>query len=182
MQIVSPVHAHRSLLETIPAQCDAREHPYFFESAIMFVVVKVIRTGIIGDVQIRPAVAIVITPDDAQAVVAICILHSSFLRDIFKRAITTIVEKKIRLSQHPPGAALNQNAFEAAVLLVTAEGRQMIHIKVNIAGNVQVYTPVAVVIGPGRAGAESTNSQASFLSDIFKLAVPQVVVEPITFK
>src|SRR5580704_3610240 len=39
---------------------------------------------------------------------------------------------------------------------------------------------VAIVVSPGRAGAESSRSHTSFVCDVFKLAVAQVVIQRIS--
>ena len=60
----------------VAAESDAGKHAYFFKSSVVFVVIKVIRAGVVGYVQVGPAVVVVVAPDHAQAVVAVYVFHA----------------------------------------------------------------------------------------------------------
>ena len=79
VQIVAPVHAHRALRLAIAAERDARKHAHFFEGSVVLVVIQIVRAGVIGDVQIGPAVVVVVAPDHPQSVIVVDIVHSGFL-------------------------------------------------------------------------------------------------------
>ena len=145
----------------------------------MFVVVEVIRAGIVGDIQVGPAVVVVIAPDHAQAVVFVGVVDAGFLGNFFKRAIAAIVKQQVGFAQHAPRAALHRDSLEAAVLLIFAEVGQFVHVEMHVAGDEQVHMAVAVVVAPGRAGAESSRHHSCLIRDIFKLAVAQVVIQRI---
>ena len=68
-------------------------------------------TAIVGNNEIGPAIVVVIGPRRAEAVVPDLIVHSGFYGDFFKRAIATIVVKKIALAFESPGAALYLQSF-----------------------------------------------------------------------
>ena len=143
----------------------------------MLVVIEVVRAGIVGDVQIGPTVVIVIAPDRAQAVVFVGIVDACLFGNFFKRAVAAIVKEQVGFPEHAPGSALHRDSLEAAVLLVLAEVRQFIHVKVNVAGDEKIYVSVTIVVSPGRAGAEAARGHAGFIRDIFKLAVAQIVIQ-----
>ena len=82
--------------------------------AVVIVVVQIIRAGIVRDVEIGPAVVIVIAPDHAEAVILAGVAHAGLLRDFFERAIAAIVIEQVRLAGHAPGAALHHDAAEPA--------------------------------------------------------------------
>ena len=143
----------------------------------MLVVVEVIRTGVVGDVQVGPSVIVVVAPDHSQPVVAVYIFHARFLRNFLEGAVAAIVEEQVRFADHAPGAALDQDSLEAAILLVAAEGGQVVHIEMHVARNVEVHEAVAIVVGPGGSGAEAAGGHAGFVGDVFKFAIAQVAVE-----
>src|SRR5436190_5779125 len=63
--IIRRVNAHASLLFAVGAVGGAGLGTNFRESALAVVVVKHARGGIVGDVKIEAAVAVVVEPDDA---------------------------------------------------------------------------------------------------------------------
>ena len=54
---------------------------------------------------------------------------------------------------------------------------RVVHIEMNVARNVQVDEPVAIVVGPGRAGAEAAGGDSGFFGDIFESAIAQVAIK-----
>src|SRR6202043_4030688 len=101
-----------------------------------------------------------------------------FFGDVLEGAITAIVKQVVAFARHPPGSALHQYALEAAEFFVAAEGWQMVHIHVGIAGHEQVHVAVAIIIAPRGAGGKAGNSAKSgLLCDIFKLAVAESSIE-----
>jgi len=59
-RIVSPVHAHRTLLHAVAAQRHSGEQAYVFKGAVVFVVVEKIWACIVRDVEVGPAVVVVV--------------------------------------------------------------------------------------------------------------------------
>ncbi len=47
----------------------------------------------------------------------------------------------------------------------------------GVAGNEQVDVAVAVVVAPGGTGHEAAAADTGFVSDVFKLAVAEIVVQ-----
>ena len=90
------------------------------------------------------------------------------------------MEEQVRFADHAPGAALYKDSLEAAIFLITAEGWQMVHVKVDVARNVEVHEAVAVVVGPGRSGAEAGGGHAGFVGDVFKFAISQVAIKRVS--
>ncbi len=90
------------------------------------------------------------------------------------------MKEQVRFADQAPGAALHQDSLETAILLVAAKGRQMVHVEVNVSGNIQVYEAVAIIVSPGRAGAESARGHTGFVGHVLKFAISQVAVERIS--
>src|SRR5260370_40620010 len=97
--------------------------------------------------------------------------------NLFERAIAPVVVEQVGFPLQTPRPALHQHAAKAAELLIAAQLRQLVHIDVDITRYEQIHVAVAVVISPSRVQAQSSSANARFFGDIFKLAVPQVVVE-----
>src|SRR6185437_4535789 len=55
----------------------------------------------------------------------------------------------------------------------------MMNVGVHVSRDKKVQVAVAVVVSPGRANAEAAAGDSRFLSDIFELAVPRVLVEDV---
>ncbi len=56
----------------------------------------------------------------------------------------------------------------------------MVHVEVDVARNVQIDESVAIVVGPGCAGAEAARGHSGFVGDVFKFAVAQVAIERVS--
>ena len=65
MIVVAEIDAHRTVGVPFAAQRRTSEHAHIRERAIVIVVVQIIWSGIVRDIQIGPAVIVVIAPYDA---------------------------------------------------------------------------------------------------------------------
>src|SRR6266542_5164778 len=59
---VAKINAHRSFLLPIPAQRRPREQSHFLEGAVMLIVIEIVRSGIVGDIEVRPAIIVIVRP------------------------------------------------------------------------------------------------------------------------
>ena len=115
----------------------------------MFVVVEVVRAGVVGDVEVGPVVVVVVGPHALHAEVMIGIVDPGFLGNVFERAVAAIAEEKIGFARQSPGAALDGDAAKLAGLVVTAEHRQLVDVDEDVARDEQVDKSVAIEIAPG---------------------------------
>src|SRR5437868_3885658 len=115
----------------------------------MVVMVKIVRTSVVGDVQIRPAVIVVIGPDSLHSEVVIGIVHARCFRNILESAISTVTEQEIRFARQSPGTTLHHDAPEAAKLVVTAEFRQLVNVDKDVSGHKKINVPIAIKVAPG---------------------------------
>src|SRR6516225_10621659 len=116
MIVVAKIHSHRSLSAAVTAQRASAEHAHVSERSIVIVAVKVVRRGVVGHIQIRPAVIVIVAPHRTKAVIQVGVVHARLLGHILKGSVTTIAKEKMALSNHSPGAALHGNALEMAKL------------------------------------------------------------------
>ena len=77
--VIAPSHAHRSERLTFTVQRNASDHCLVTERPIAIVVKEMIRSGVIGDEKIGPAVVVVVTPGCPQSVIFFGIVDTGFL-------------------------------------------------------------------------------------------------------
>ena len=143
----------------------------------MLVVVEKIGPGVVGHVQIRPAVVIVIAPHGPEPVAVPGIVNPSFLGDLFERTIAAVSKKQVAFAFHAPGTALHQNAFVAAEFFVAAKFRELIHIQMDVPRHKEVDVAVVIVISPGCPGHKAAPPHSGFICHIFEFAISQTAVE-----
>src|SRR6266404_4660739 len=176
---VAEINPHRSFLLPITAQRRPGEQSHFLKRTVVFIAIEIIRAGIVGDIQIRPAIIVVIRPHSLHPEIVRRIVDSGFLGDILKRSVSSIAKQEIGFSRQSPGATLDRYAAELACLFVTAELRQFVDVYIHVTGNKEIYITIAVEVTPCRSRAEAANLQAGFLGHVFELAVPEVAVKNI---
>src|SRR5215468_2833694 len=76
---VAEIDPHRPQLLAVRAERGSRKKPRFFERAIVPVVIKEIRAGVICYIKIWPPVVVVVRPDSLHAEAMVRIIYSSFL-------------------------------------------------------------------------------------------------------
>src|SRR5438445_13812725 len=99
----------------------------------MLVVVQVIGAGIVGHIEIGPAVVVIVRPYPLHSEVMIRIIHSGLLGHVFKSSISAVAKKKVGLARKPPRAALHWNPAEPACLFVASKLWKLVCIDVNVA-------------------------------------------------
>ena len=178
VQVVAERDAHAALLGAVFADRDAGRKRHLLERPILVVAVQKIRRRIVRDVQVRPPVAVVIEPGDAEPEVAVRIGHARLLRYVGEVAVAVVVKENIRFARKSARAALHG---DAAVLarLVPAEIRQMIEIDFDVAADEQIEPAVPIVIGEAAACGPAPGGHTGLLGDVRERAVMVVAVEPI---
>src|SRR5437868_14824345 len=79
MVVVPDSNTHRSLLGTVFTNSGTGFEAYICEFAISIVAVKVVRSGIIGDIHVRTASIIEICPHHSHTVIAGWVIHAGAL-------------------------------------------------------------------------------------------------------
>ena len=90
------------------------------------------------------------------------------------------MKEQVRFAEHSPRTALHRDSLEAAVLLILPEVGEFVHVEVHVSRDEQINVAVSIVVGPSRAGAESSACHACFVCDIFEFAVAQVVIQGVS--
>src|SRR5713101_9186757 len=98
----------------------------------MFIVIEQVGLAIIRDVEIGPAIVVIVCPDRLQAVVMVWIVNASLLGNIFKGAVATIAEQVVGFSWKSAGSTLHHDSSIPAELIVAAKFRQMVDINENV--------------------------------------------------
>jgi len=90
----------------------------------------------------------------------------------FEGAVAAIVIEEIAFGLEAPGAALHQNAFEAAEF-VAAELGEIVHVEMRIAGDRKDRRKPSGRSHPSGAGHEAAAADAGFFSDVLELQLPR---------
>src|SRR5882672_4676124 len=146
-----------------------------FESAIMLVVVEIIRTHIVGDKKIGPAVVVVVAPDHAHAAAFLEIGNTGFFGYLFESTVAAIMKEErsfALLSRHFHGQAFVVERHCAGL-------RKFMNVGMHIAGHEQIEASIAIVVGPCGSHAESSARYVSAFGDVLEFTAAQIVVEDV---
>ncbi len=112
--VITPIDAHVAELHAFAAEGYTGEHAHVGEGAVVIVMVEIVGDGVVSDEEIGPAIVVVVHPHNPEAIVADVIVDASFDGNFLEGAIAAIVIQEIAFAFEAPGAALHQNALEAA--------------------------------------------------------------------
>ena len=147
------------------------------EFSVFLVLIKSAGGGIVGHVNIGPAIIIKIGGQDAQAEGSVGLKNSGGSRNIGESAVAVVVIKNIFATLEPRRAACDHHAFiEARARFRHRRGRQ---VHIDIVGDEEIELAIAVVVHEGAAGipALAIAGDAGFFADVRKSAVAVVVKE-----
>src|SRR6266567_2098065 len=176
--IVGNGRAHAGLLAPVVVESGAGDDGNVGERAVVIVVVKNAGGAVARDINVRPAIVVVIKSGNAEGVVPVGLIDAGFGGDIFESAVAKIVIKDIFRPRQATRAAHHRHAFPHAggPLAGSGGGGQ---IEIDVVGDEQIELAVAVVVDKGAAGAPgfSVAGNFGFLADVGEGAVAIVVVE-----
>src|SRR5580704_9069005 len=145
-------YPHTSLLQSIFAERDAAFESLLAKSAIVLITKQPARSGITGDVNVGPAVVIVIGCNACHGIGTSRGRHSTLFTDISKSAVPVVMKKLHEACWQASGTAVHRNAFPGAVRIRAGFG-QIFESSAEVVGHKEIEVPVAVVIDPGAARA-----------------------------
>src|SRR5882762_3726231 len=99
----------------------------------MFVVIEIIGPGIVGYIEIRPAIIVIVRPDSLHSEIMIRIVDAGLLGYIFEGSISAVAEKKIGFSRQSPRTALYRNAAEPAGFFVAPKLWKFVGVNIHVA-------------------------------------------------
>ena len=138
-----PARALPSSLKATPGA-----HRDVFERAVALVAVELVGLRVVGDQQIRPAIAIVIEHGDAQRF-GRGVEDAALGGDVFERAIAAIAK------QPAGGAVISLRRAVGLVLAVHAAEDVVLRRPLHVVADEQIEQAVAIVIEPQRRSAEA---------------------------
>ena len=166
---VAEIHAHSGALLALETQCRAGLQCDFFESAIVLIVIEIIWAAIIGDVEVRPAIVVVVRPNPLHAQIMSGIAHARFLGDVLKSAIAAVPQEEIGFTRVASPRTLHRHSTKIAQLAVVFQ--ELVDVYLQISRHEEVDIPITVVITPGRPGAVAAESNARLFGDVLELTV-----------
>ena len=131
-----------------------------------------------ADVEIGPAVVVVVEGGDGETVVGGGVLEAAWFADVFELSITEVVEEEVGGMGEAARAAHDGDAFPGAGGGF-AGGGGLGEVEVDVVGDGEVELAVAVVVDEGAAGTPflAGSGYSGLLCDFFKGAVALVVEE-----
>jgi hypothetical protein len=135
-------------------------------------------SGVAGDVDIGPAIVVVVERGDRETVVAVGTLEAAGPADIFELSAAQVVIQNIRCAGKAARTAHDGNAFPHATGASTRLGN-CCEIEVNVVGGDDVKFAVAVVVDEGTAGSPflPSASYSGLLRYLFESTVALIVIE-----
>ena len=97
--VVRNGNAHRRLRPAFRVHRSAREQTHVLKRSVAFVVIQIIRAGVVGNIKIGPAGVLDVAPNPLHSEIVVGIVHAGLFRNFFERAVAFIVKKKIRFSR-----------------------------------------------------------------------------------
>ncbi len=176
--VVAQGHPHASLLPAVLAH----RHPHWegdlLEGAVLLVLVEEVRAGVVGHVEVRPAVAVEVEPGHAQAEVLARVADASLLSDLGEVPVPVVPEQEVRFAGEASRAALH---VDAAILasLALAELRELVEVEVHVAADEEVEVPVPIVVGKATTRRPASARNARLLRDVGEGAVVVVAIQRI---
>ena len=127
---VAEIYTHSRALLAFKTECSASLQCNFFESAVVFIVVEIVRAAIVGDIEVRPAIVVVVRPEPLHAEVMAGITYPSFQGYIFKSAVTAVAKQEIRFAGVAPARTFHSDAAEVTQLTVVLSELVDIYLKI----------------------------------------------------
>ena len=135
--------------------------------------------GVVGDVDVGPAVIVEVGDGDGECVGADGVPHAAFLRDVGEGAVAVVAVEDVFATLQTGGAAGYLNAFVGAAGGFGKGGG--LDVEVDVVGDEEVEVAVAVVVEERAAGVPSglRLQEACFGGDIGEGAVAVIAIEDI---
>ena len=135
--------------------------------------------GVVGDVDVGPAVVVEVGDGDGEGVGADGLPHAGFFGDVGEGAVAVVVVEDVLAALEAGRAAGDLDAFVGA-----AGGfgeRRGLDVEVDVVGDEEVEVAVAVVVEKGAAGVPAGGAlgEAGFRGDVGEGAVAVVAVEDV---
>src|SRR4051794_32217271 len=144
----------------------------------MIVAIKDGRGGVAGDVDVGPAVFVVIESGDGETVVTVGSLDTRGFADVFELSVTEIAEERVWGVGEPAGTAHDCDPLPHASR-TCARLRGGGEVEVNVIGDEDIELAIAVVVDEGAAGAPlfAGSGGAGLFGDVAEGAMALVVEE-----
>ena len=176
--VVADGDAHAGLLHPVLAQRDAALERFFAERAVVLVAKEPARRRIAGDVDVGPAVVVVVRGHGGHRVRARGGRDARLPADVGERAVAVVVKELHRSGRQPARPAVHRHALPAAVR-VLAGFRQLLERRVQVRRDEEIETAVAIVVDPraARSVAHIVLLQARLRGHVGERAIAVVVIQ-----
>src|SRR5229473_2372588 len=169
--------AHAGLGLAVGAESAARFQGDVYEGAVLFVLIQRAGGGVVGNVNVRPAIVVEISGEHAEAESAVSLEDAGFFADVGEGSVAVVVIENVLAAVESRRAAGDHDAFvEAGTGFGNRRGLQ---VEIDVVGDEKIEVAVAIVVHESAAGvpALAVSGDAGFFADVCEGAVTVVVVE-----
>ena len=145
--VVRGRNPHTSLRLAVGAERASRLNRDILEFSVLLILVERAGGRIVGDINIGPTVVVEIRGEDAQSVRAVRIENARRFGNIGERTIAVVVIQNVLSARQSRRSARHHHTFIKA--RTGFRHRRSCQIEINVIGDEQVKTPVAVVVDEG---------------------------------
>jgi hypothetical protein len=176
--VVADGQAHAALLRAVLAHRHPHGERGLLEGAVLLVDVEEAGRGVVGHVQVRPAVLVGVEPGDPEAEVPARVGHPRRLAHLREVAVAVVAVEEVGHAGQAAGAALHLDAAMLAGLAL-AELGQVVEVELHVTADEEVQVAVPVVVGEAATGRPPAAADAGPLGDVGEGAVVVVAIEVI---
>ena len=176
---VADADAHAGLRLAVLAVRAAGSDADVFERAVVAVAVQRARVGVVGHVDVGPAVVVEVQRDDAEPVRPAGLGDPGAVRHVDERAVALVAIQQVLAARQSWRSARDRDALVPAQARVRRRrGRE---VEIDVVGDKQVQPAVAVDVEKGAAGAPSLpgRRQAARRRHLDERAAPGVVEQAV---
>ena len=177
---ISDGHSHPRLLLPVLAQRDAAVEAPFGERAVAIVMQQQARSGVAGDVDILPSVAVEVGRHGRQAITRLDARDAGFFAHVGERSVRVVAIQPADLLRQSRRAAVDRNAPVIAARVLPAD-RHFVLVEDVVMRNEKIQPAIAIVIDPGaaRAIARSRMDQSGLFRHVRKSTVAVIVEQKV---
>ena len=149
--VVANGDAHARLLQSVFAQGGAALEPLLPKGAVVLVAKEPARSGVARDVDVGPAVVVVVGGNGSHGIRAAGGCDAGLPADIGERAVTIVAKQLNESGRQAPWTAVHRHALPAAVGVLARLG-QFLERGVEIIRDEQIQVTVAIEVHPRAPG------------------------------
>src|SRR5687767_7936194 len=168
---VGHIRSHSSQRPSFGADRGAGPKANFVENPLALVVKQEVGDGVIGNVNVRPSIVVIVSEDNAEAV-SVSSIDAGLLADVRERAVGVVTVQDVGKTLVDVGMTVGANVHTGSAILIVVDG------EVHVVRDKEIHVTIVIDVGKGTTRApESGTPGVRPGSDVQKRTAPIVSVE-----